>query len=67
MSKTPVRMRRSSIDRNGNTPTAHSCLPFIYVDREFLFLYRRTTIAWNNSQLRGINHNPIAVVVQWMF
>ena len=64
MSKTPLRMHRSSIDRkgranNGNTPT--TCLPFIYVDRECL-CSRLTTIAWNKSQLRRINHNLIVVV-----
>ena len=37
-------------------PTAHACLPFIYVDREcFVFVA-------DEPQLRGINHNPIAVV-----
>ena len=68
-----MRMRRSCIYRkgranNGNTPTAHACLPFIYVDKGgprqgmFCFCSRRTTIAWNKSQLRGINQNPIVVV-----
>ena len=56
MSKTPVRMRMSSIDRKGEQameilPIAHACLPFIYVDKEcFVFVV-------DEPQLCGINHN----------